>query len=344
MKRVTQSDIANVLNISRTTVARALNNTGPIDEETRKKVLEVANKLGYKVNPIAKSLAMKRTLYIYAFLIESYNTFYFNDLIYGMKEAEKEFKDFGVQLKVIGLDSEKPELHAKIIDETIKNNRVDGLILMTMNLKETQEMISRFSANGIPIATVDLDIRDSSRSFWVGPDYYKTGRIACELFSKLLNGEGKILTFTSSFNYPSVKDRLKGFLDKASEYKDIEIVGPYFDNYNLNTFYAKTMELLNSIKNVKAIYSTCGTEYIVRAIKDMKLDKKLIIIGNDLTEETKRYLKEDYIQAIIYQRPKEQGYKVAKYMYDFIFNNNLPADRYVYVNSEILIKENVDLV
>ena len=65
---VTQEQIARNLHISRTTVARAFKGQF-VSEETRKKVLEEAKRLGYEPNAAATSLALKNTKDIYAFII-----------------------------------------------------------------------------------------------------------------------------------------------------------------------------------------------------------------------------------------------------------------------------------
>lgn len=47
-KKVTVQDIANMLNLSRNTVSKALNNTGSISESTKTKVIQKAIEMGYK--------------------------------------------------------------------------------------------------------------------------------------------------------------------------------------------------------------------------------------------------------------------------------------------------------
>ena len=65
---VTQDDIAKNLNITRTTVARALSGK-LVSESTRKMVLEEAERLGYVKNPVAAGLALNKGRTVYAFII-----------------------------------------------------------------------------------------------------------------------------------------------------------------------------------------------------------------------------------------------------------------------------------
>ena len=58
---VTIYDVASMARVSLATVSRVLNNPDKVNEETRKIVLHVINKLGYKPNPIARSLATRKS-------------------------------------------------------------------------------------------------------------------------------------------------------------------------------------------------------------------------------------------------------------------------------------------
>ena len=55
-KNVTIKNIAELLNISFSTVAKALNDDPLVKEETRKRVREKASELGYFPNSIARGL------------------------------------------------------------------------------------------------------------------------------------------------------------------------------------------------------------------------------------------------------------------------------------------------
>ena len=57
MKRVTVKDIANTLNIAQGTVSKALSGRPGVSEDMKRRVLDAAHALGYKVNPLAKGLS-----------------------------------------------------------------------------------------------------------------------------------------------------------------------------------------------------------------------------------------------------------------------------------------------
>ena len=59
--KVTQRFISRKLDVSVSTVSRALNNNPLVNEETRKKILEIANQFNYSPNEVALSLKNRKT-------------------------------------------------------------------------------------------------------------------------------------------------------------------------------------------------------------------------------------------------------------------------------------------
>lgn len=57
---ITQQQIADALGVSRMTVSKALRNHPEISDETRRKVIAEAEKLGYRINPFASTLSRQR--------------------------------------------------------------------------------------------------------------------------------------------------------------------------------------------------------------------------------------------------------------------------------------------
>jgi LacI family transcriptional regulator len=84
--RVTIKDIARELKISTSTVSRALADRWDINPETRKAVLELAEKLQYKPNPISLSLKQQQTMFIGVIVPEFINSF-FAEVIMGIQSV-----------------------------------------------------------------------------------------------------------------------------------------------------------------------------------------------------------------------------------------------------------------
>ena len=58
---VTIRDVAKRARVSISTVSRALNNSGPVKKETKRRVLKVAKEINYTPNAIARGLVTRKT-------------------------------------------------------------------------------------------------------------------------------------------------------------------------------------------------------------------------------------------------------------------------------------------
>lgn len=83
---VTVRSVAKAANVSVATVSRVFANSAAVTEETRKRVLEAADELGYRPNPVAKSLATGRSLQVGVIVPDLGNPF-FNEIIRGIDRA-----------------------------------------------------------------------------------------------------------------------------------------------------------------------------------------------------------------------------------------------------------------
>ncbi len=122
-KRVRLKDIATALNLSITTVSRALNDKPDISNETKKKVLEVAEMLDYRPNYFAKYLTENHNNII-GIIIPKINHSYFSKMIEGIA-AEAQKKGYFI---IIG-----ESLDDKVEEENILNHfldlKVEGILI-----------------------------------------------------------------------------------------------------------------------------------------------------------------------------------------------------------------------
>ena len=89
MKNITRKDIAGALGVSVSVVSRALNNSGYVERDKRKQIIEMAKQMGYARNPIAMALQQKRTNQLLFFCGDLTATYY-NQMYHGMaREAKK---------------------------------------------------------------------------------------------------------------------------------------------------------------------------------------------------------------------------------------------------------------
>jgi len=130
--------IAKRAGVSIATVSRALNNKGPIREETRQKILAIAQELDYRPNPMAQSLTTKQTSTIGLILPELVDEFFMN-IIHSIDEEAFHASYF---LMVASSHSQRDVVETLL--DFMGSGRVDGVILMApqMNI-EIMQLVHR---------------------------------------------------------------------------------------------------------------------------------------------------------------------------------------------------------
>jgi LacI family transcriptional regulator len=158
-KPVTIKDIAKALNISPSTVSRALRGGYEISEETKKIVLDYAEKINFTRNPIALSLKGRRSYSIGIIVCEVANVF-FSQAIDGIESIAYN-KGYHVVI------SQSHDLYEREVTniEHLANRSVDGIIISLAAETKNYEHIEKLHKRGLPIVFFDriLDSMDTHK-------------------------------------------------------------------------------------------------------------------------------------------------------------------------------------
>ena len=120
---VTIKDIAKELNLSTSTVSRALRDSYEISAETKKLVIEYAEKINYRPNPIALSLKERRTRSLGILVCEIANSF-FSQVIDGIESVA-----YSRGYNVTFLQSHESFEKENINLEYLASRSIDGLLI-----------------------------------------------------------------------------------------------------------------------------------------------------------------------------------------------------------------------
>ncbi len=147
--QATIKDIARELNISSSTVSRALKDYPGISDETKRKVKEVAEKLNYRPNAIALSLRKSRSFTIGVIIPEVVH-FFFSTVISGIEEVASS-RGYNV---ILSQTNESFAREKSSID-TMLSNQIDGFLVSFS--KETTEFdhFSKLLDQSYPIVFFD---------------------------------------------------------------------------------------------------------------------------------------------------------------------------------------------
>lgn len=121
--QATIKDIAKELNVSTSTVSRALKDYPGISEETKKKVKELADKLNYRPNAVALSLRKSKSFTIGVIIPEVVH-FFFSTVISGVEEVA-----YAKGYNVILVQTNEKLSREKSSIETMLSNQIDGVLV-----------------------------------------------------------------------------------------------------------------------------------------------------------------------------------------------------------------------
>lgn len=122
--RPTIRDVASLAGVSHQTVSRVINSSERVDPETRQRVENAIEQLGYRPNAIARSMAVGRT-YNLACFSPNLIDYTFAQII---EAAEQEARSHGYFLFSCSAPDE--ESFAALIEQMVENRRVDGVIVI----------------------------------------------------------------------------------------------------------------------------------------------------------------------------------------------------------------------
>ncbi len=156
-KPITIKDIAQALELSPSTVSRALSDSYEINEETKKRVIEYAEKHNYRRNPMASSLRQGRSYSIGVVVCEVANSF-FSHAIDGIESVA-----YGKGYHVIISQSHDAYEREVVNIQHLANRAVDGLLIsMSAETKDFSHILN-LHEQGLPIVFFDrvIDIFDT---------------------------------------------------------------------------------------------------------------------------------------------------------------------------------------
>lgn len=214
-KEVTIYDLAKRLNISATTVSRGLKDHPAINKDTKQRIFELAEELGYQTNKFASNLRKQKTHTI-GVIVPRLNSLFMSSVLSGI---EKVANNAGYNLLIT--QSFEKEEKERTNAHTMFNNRVDGLIVSLAYDTRKYTHFDPFIKKKIPLMFFDR-VAEDTPSTKVLIDNFKAGFLAT---SHLIEqGCKNILHITGNLTRNVYRDRFNGYKkaleDNGIDYKE----------------------------------------------------------------------------------------------------------------------------
>lgn len=245
-------DIARMAGLSTATISRVLNNSDSVKLDTKRKVLELIESVGYEPNDIARGLVTKTSKCIGLLIPDIMNSYYAE--IISAIDAEANDNGFTLMLYITNEDRQKT---VSYINEMIRR-RVDGLILLSIAIEDI-ELIKKIKRS-TAVVSVEADVEGVERiSVENEKGTYEVIRHLLEL------GHREIGFLGYGFDLKDLGQRLTGYRKALNDYgvkcrEEFIIEG----NPIGNPGYDMANKILNLPHRPTAIH--CINEYVAAGV------------------------------------------------------------------------------
>ncbi len=279
-KKVTIRDVARAAGVSPGTASRAMNNSPLVTEDTRRLVLEAAQRLNYQPNIMARRLSLGQTLTI-AILAPFFTRPAFVARLQGIVQA---LQDTSYDLLIHNIDN--PQSRVQAFEQMLKTQRVDGAIIISLPLDEaTRDLLSRSKT---PVVLIDTP---SSAELEVSQVMVDDVAGGAQATSHLINLGHRRIAFLGDtadphFEFTSSKHRHRGYL-QALEAAGIPVNPRYYCECDIARDAARqaALRLLKADPRPTAVFAASDTQAlgVLEAARELglRVPEDLSVVGYD---------------------------------------------------------------
>lgn len=332
MKYATIIDIARELGISKSTVSRALRGDDRnVNKETKKKILEMAEKVGYKRNELAVNLRRQSTRTIGIVVPEMVTPFYMNFITY----AQMLLNEQGYRV-TLAQSHEDPDAERANL-QMLEDYRVEGILISACHNQKNLDIYQQLIDKGIPLVFFDRTITGISVPKVKIDDYIKAFFMVEHL---IRSGKKKIVHLAGPAYIENAIERKRGYKDALEKFH-IPYKPEYVIDAGVNfTDGAKAVEELIRRKILfDAIFSftemsALGAKSFLQQLHYAIPEDVAVscISGTDLC-----ILVHPSITSV--EQPVRQMAEVASRLMMEKIENSTIADETVILNAEMMIRE-----
>ncbi len=214
---VTIKEVAKEAGVSIATVSRVFNDSGPVNEDTKQKILGVAQRLRYTPHGGARSLIMSKTSTLGVLLPDLYGEF-FSEVIRGIDHSARKA---GYHILLSSSHNDTKEIEAAI---KAMRGRVDGLIIMFPDINA--RLLETTLSDSMPVVLLNCEIQDGG---FISINIDNYGGASAMVEHLLQAGHRHVAMIKGAENNFDAAERLRGYRAamKAFGAQPIELEGDF---------------------------------------------------------------------------------------------------------------------
>jgi len=295
VKRVSSKDVAAAAGVSQSTVSRVYNESKiPVSEDKRKKVLEVAERLGYRPSLIARSLNQQSTKII-GIVVRHFNSAVYME---ALKLFIRKFQNKGFTTMVFNINGDS-EVESNL--KTALEYQVAGLIITSATI--SSPLVAGCLRFNTPVFLFNR-VSDGMKVNTVCHDNLEGGkRIADYLFNR---GHRRLVYVSGEKLSSTNRDRQEGFISRAKSL-GIEDVTVVEGDFTYQSGFRAAERLIGD--KVKMDGVLCASDYMAMGFYDYIRTRTSLSIPADISLigfDGMSLFNEDMYPITTYQQPIER--------------------------------------
>lgn len=333
--------IAELAGVSIGTVDRALHGRPGINQQTRDRVLRIAQQIGYRPNLAARSLSTGKLVRIGICVPQEIRYFY-NQMWDGIHDEVRRYSDRGAEFLLHPV----PELGKgeRPAFRKILGSGVQGIVVTPGNPEAMKPLIDDAEARGIRVVCVSTDAPESQRSSIVCVEPRLNGLIAGELMAGFVDAGSSVAIVTGMLKTVDHREKTEGFARSFTMHcRDGKVVATLEGHEDPDESFRKTARLLCECPDLAGIYvNTVNCLPVCHALRAGKRNRKVCLIATDLFREMVPLFEAGTIIASMHQRPYRQGQLAVRSLAEHLLHDvELPPAHYL--NPGIILRSNLHL-
>jgi len=344
-KQATIKEIAQMAGVSPGTVDRILHNRGNVAEDKRRRIEEIIEKVGYKINIHTSAVAYRKECRIALAIPENVPGEYWDDIHEGILRGISEYSDIDTNCMWLFFDQFDRESCREQF-EKIPSLSPDAVILGPAFENETRDLCRKLSAKSIPYVFLDKNLQDASPVASFSADQPAGGALMARLITNFTPEGSKIAIMKairsgedSSKNSDMRKDGFVSFFrEKGEEHR---LIYSEFSVSDTDMSRDSILNMLEEHPDIKGIAVLNSRGHIIADILSSKGISDIHVLSFDLTAENARCLRDGSIEALLCQRPHSQGYNAVSAIIHFLLFKKTEKEINHFMPIDIVMSENL---
>lgn len=331
-RSVTIKDISARLNVSSTSVHRALTGKEGIGDALREQILTAAQEMGYEVNYAASSIKRRPTRIAAILPQDSGN--YFEHIWRGLRNCAKDVRGLNVEVHEFVCSDEQSQYELLKAVADAGADEYSGVITFSYSrMPKILLVLQQLVAQKISTVVIDDELKEPEGLYCIPANEKVAGMVVAE-FGALITPEcGTVLVSEGRKDSVAHINKVNTFVRCLSNAKPglkVKVVKGYSKRPETDDHVCELVQqALKDDPDTVMYYALTSHDnhLVVKAVQNLGMQDQVVVVGTDLNEETASFLRTGALKAVINQGAYMKGYSSLEVLVESVVKHAVPPQR-----------------